>query len=110
MGKNAVTGIGAASVIHHVSIQAAKASTFGASGEIRSTGKKKYSRMKRSGPKKKPMRLVEVTVLFFVSNSLNVLKLIEHHHIDTSPLPLSCGRGVSEVRACLPVGRDGVRF
>jgi hypothetical protein len=53
-GRNEVTGMGAASVTHHVIIQAAIAITLKAPGEIKFSGSKTHNSTNSTGPRKKP--------------------------------------------------------
>jgi hypothetical protein len=56
-GSKAVIATGAASDIHQQIIQAIKANTKGACGEIKFVGKNKYTSRKRIGPAMKPRDL-----------------------------------------------------
>ena len=54
MGSKAVTGIGAASVIHQMIIHAAMPTTFQASGDIQTSGENDRIRKKTVGPNNSP--------------------------------------------------------
>lgn len=54
MGNNAVTAMGAASVIHHTTIQTATAITFHAPGFRTVSGLKKMMSVNNKGPVSKP--------------------------------------------------------
>ena len=60
MGSIEVTGMGAASVIHQVIIQAATPITFHASSDRRSAGTRTGIRKKSKGPKRRPNILAPV--------------------------------------------------